>query len=121
MVSDQRFAFSFVEENTHFLFGQQNISLKNSDTGNVNETEAIWFPSSIIYPAYQVEQWSSHTSIKEKIGLMCEILIFSSTELSSSLEASNLLWFCEFMSTMINYPRKLQIKKWKVPLDKMSF
>ena len=48
----------FWGENTLLLFGQQNILLKNSVMGLITAMEAIWFPSSTIYPAYRVEQSS---------------------------------------------------------------
>ena len=46
---------SVLGEDTSFLFGQQNILLKNSVTGKVTGIDEIWYPSSNICPACQVE------------------------------------------------------------------
>ena len=55
-----------------------------------------WFSSqsSIIFQAYQVELLSSNVHKNKKKSLICEILIFDTPELSSSLEASNNLQLC---------------------------
>ena len=47
--------FIFGGENTSFIFGQKNISPKNSITGKVTKSEAIWFPSSVFCPDNQVK------------------------------------------------------------------
>ena len=49
-----------------------NISLNNSVMGQVTGTEALRFPSSIIYPAYQFERLSSRVYINTNIIPMLE-------------------------------------------------
>ena len=80
------FAVSFWGENSLFLFEQQKCCLKHSVTGKVRRTKAARL--SDLCAANHVKRLSSHIYKNKKTGLMCEILIFCSPELSWSLQAT---------------------------------
>ena len=96
MDSDQLMFCSQVLD-TLFLFGQQKSSLKNSVTGQVTETEAIWFPFSITFPAYQARNWA-HMFILMRIQAWC--MKFNFWHSRAQLESGGKLTFI-IMSTMI--------------------
>ena len=79
---------------TLFLFGQGKISLKNSVTGEVIGMKAIWFHSSIIYPAYQVKQPSKPVYINKKTSPICEIQFLAR---QSSARVSKRYTSCDYV------------------------
>ena len=112
----------FGGENTHFLFGQQNITQKIC-YWQVTGTAAVLFPFSAIFPAYCVHWLSAWVYVNNKTSLMCVYLqvnfLLSRAQLDlKSKSVSQLV----IMSTMIFHsPENIQLRKEKSLWTKSLF
>ena len=85
-----------------------NISLNNSVMGQVTGTEALRFPSSIIYPAYQFERLSSRVYINTNIIPMLENWTFHSR---AQLESPSELLLVIISTNILDSQKSLDSEK----------